>query len=111
MIRLLCKAFYYKKIIKITLTDNNYTDIIILYTEKTTKETHTMKHEVSGRAAIEFDNIVIEGSEDMTQQEIENAVLAKLNARVVMLDVKGGRTGDDGVATVIGLDFCNVWEG
>lgn len=46
----------------------------------------------------------------VNEDEYEDAIMQICAKRLVLLDIKGGRTGDDGLLTAMEIESIDCWE-
>lgn len=69
-----------------------------------------MKYTVDATVTITLEQVILRLDESASEElDFHDALLQKLRQQLVLLDIKGARTGDDGVITAIeceSIDNC-----
>jgi len=70
-----------------------------------------MKYRVDATITVTLEDVTInlDGAAD-EELEFHDALVKKLNKQLVLLDIKGGRTGVDGIITALDCESIDNWN-
>lgn len=70
-----------------------------------------MKYKINATITVTLEDISITLDETPNEElDFEDALMQKLNDKLVLLDIKGDRTSDDGLVTAIECESIDCWE-
>ncbi len=71
----------------------------------------SVKYKVDATVRIVLEDVKLDLDDHINEElELEDALLQKLNKQLTLLDIKGARTGDEGVITSMECDDIDNWS-